>query len=175
MMRSLTIISILVVYCVCVAAQATENKWIEYKSTPGRYSVMLPSEPKITKQNTTAANGDPLVADLATATEGQMTLIIGYFDYSGTYSFDDGRNGILEKTGGKLISETNIKLGTFPGRDLVVDASGGGYDFRVYVRYYDAGDRVYLLQFLVLKKDDTAANAIQKQKYFDSFKILPKS
>lgn len=173
-MRSLTTIALLMVSALCVAAQATENQWAEYKSTPGRYSVLLPGEPKITKQSNASANGVALETYLATATEAQATMIIGYFDYSGTYSFDDGRDGILEKTGGKLVSETNIKLGTYPGRDLVVDASGGGYDFRIYVRYYDSGDRIYLLQFLVLKTDDTAVNGIRKQKYFDSFKILPK-
>lgn len=167
-----TVLSMLVMSIVANAQTAATTKWVEYKSSDGGYSVMLPTQPNLTRQDAKDASGKPLDQYLATATEAGATMMLGYFDYVGTYSFDKGRDGLIAKINGKLVSEAEIKLGPLAGRSVIADASASGYDFRTYVRFYDTGRRVYVLQFLVLKTDDTAAHTTRRGRYFDSFKIL---
>lgn len=173
MRKALGIVLSMLVASIAVTAQTVATtKWIEYKSADGGYSVMLPAQPTLTRQDAKDASGKPLDQYLATASEAGATMMIGYFDYVGTYSFDKGRDGLIAKINGKLVSEAEIKLGTLAGRSVIADASASGYDFRTYVRFYDTGRRVYVVQFLVLKTDDTAAQATRRARYLDSFKIL---
>lgn len=173
MRKALQVVLAMLMTSFAVLAQtAATPKWVEYKSADGGYSVMLPSRPNLTRQDATDAAGKPLDQYLATATEAGATMMIGYFDYEGTFSFDKGRDGLIAKINGKLVSEADIKLGPLAGRSVVADASASGYEFRTYVRFYDTGRRVYVVQFLVLKTEDTAAHTTRKGRYFDSFKVL---
>jgi hypothetical protein len=173
MRKAFGIVLSMLVAAIAVSAQTVATpKWVEYKSADGGYTVMLPTKPNLTRQDAKSADGKPLDQYLATASEAGATMMIGYFDYVGTYSFDKGRDGLIAKINGKLVSEAEIKLGPLAGRSVVANASAGGYDFTSYVRFYDAGSRVYVVQFLVLKTDDTATQATRRGRYFDSFKIL---
>lgn len=155
----------------------SEPKWAIYNSPDGLYSVLLPTKPSLKQQEAKDADGKPLEQYLASAHEGNATLMVGYFDYyaPATFSFDRARDGLLNNIAGTLVSEDPTKLGEYPGRFVVADANGDGIDFRVYVRFYDAGGRVYVLQYIVPKSDDGPLHKPKMAKYFDSFKITRKN
>jgi len=158
-----------------VATGQVPPKWIDYKSAEGNYTVSLPEQPKLSKQVATDPNGKPFDQHLATTEGSDATIIIGYFDYQGsTFSLDRARDGVVRSVKGKLVSEAEIKLGSFPGRNMIVEAELDGFSIRAYVRFFDAGQRVYMLQYLVIQSDDGPQQKTSIAKLFDSFKVLPR-
>lgn len=171
-----SIVSLFLVLAASVAAfsqTSSQTKWAVYDSPDGKYSVLLPSKPQLRKQDAKDADGKPLEQYMASAEEGNATMMIGYFDYfaPATFSFEKARDGLIRNIDGKLVTEENSMHGEYPGRSVVADAASAGIEFRVYVRFFDAGGRVYVVQYIVPKAEDGPAHKPRMAKYFDSFKI----
>ncbi len=81
---------------------------------------------------------------------------------------DEGRDGGLRLTGGKLVSEAHITVSGHPGRHLVEELAGGRSYSRIFVG--DAG----AFYSLTAGPRSTAATA-KALAFLDSFKILPHS
>src|SRR5262249_22412847 len=136
-------------------------------------SILFPTEPQLSSQDITAASGDKVTQYLAISTGSGATCVVGYFGIAPgtTFSFDKGRDGMVAAVKGTLVEEKTLTLGSYPGRELKIAAqSAGGQDFISVARYYQAGDRVYVVQFLVLKSSESEL-AGKRAKYFDSFQI----
>ena len=148
-------------------------EWVKYTSVEGRYSVLLPKEPKLDSQEATAATGEKFTQYMAQTNDSDSFYWLGYFDYtpSMTFSLDDARNGAIENVKGALVSEEAISLGGYPGRELKVSAKNAGVDILMRVRFYDVGRRVYILQHIFQKSTDSPAIAQKTAKFFDSFKV----
>ena len=173
MLRPIIFILTLFVTAFATFAQ-TPAKWVEYTSPDGLYSILLPTAPDLKKQDAKGADGKPVDQYLASAQDGNIMMMVGYFDYSNTFSFEKARDGMVANVKGKLVSEEAVKLGNYPGRNAVVEASASGFAFRVYVRFYDAGGRVYVIQYIVPMDEDGPSLKPKMAKYFDSFKITRK-
>jgi hypothetical protein len=174
MRRTFAILLILLVSAVVAAAQVS-GEWIKHTSREGRYSVLLPNEPKLSTESVTAKTGESLPQYVALSSGSEGVFYVSYSDYLSdmTFSFDDARDGMLAAAQGTLISENSISLGGAPGRELKVlfKVSGAG-EYINSVRFYDVGRRIYLLQYFFPKTEDgSVAVTAKAKKFLDSFKV----
>jgi len=148
--------------------------WIKYDSKEGRYSILLPSQPKVGSQEATTGDGVAFTQYKAAVFGADAAYMIGYFDYTDAMSFtiDKARDEMVAAVKGTLIGEKTVRLGSSLGREirlLVKDANGSEYDMRA--RFFDIDRRVYVLQFLALKSADVAIADVKAARYFDSFQV----
>lgn len=145
-----------------------------YISEEGRYSVMFPNEPKLSSQNITSPTGEPMIQRMAMAAGADSLFMVGYFDY-GTgiiFSLDKARDGMIESVKGVLLDEQSISLGGAPGRAIRISGrTDDGLEFINRARFYDISPRVYLLQCMVQKSQDSPAAAERCEQFFDSFRV----
>ena len=171
--------ALLLTLCVVLwTAAQTAVDWITYTSVEGHYIASFPQQPTLKSQDGTASTGEKLTQFTASSGDGHGGYMVAYFDLLGgmTFSFDKGRDGIIERTQGALLSESPIALGDVPGRQLAIEAKDeGGIVFIVRARFYDVNKRIYLLQCILPKKEDGPAIAAKCEKFFESFKIQNRS
>lgn len=170
--RTLTIVSIFLAPGIAVSAQV-HSEWVRYNSAEGGYSVLLPTEPKLSSQETTASTGEKIPQYLASSQLPNAIFIAAYMDYRNdmTFSLEKARDGMLEATKGSLLSENAISLGDYAGKELRVLAKAQGTEFIVRARIYHVARRVYVLQAIFAKSDD-GPDAVEKAaRFFDSFKL----
>jgi hypothetical protein len=148
-------------------------EWVRYTSTEGRYSALVPHQPKLTSQEATAPGGEKFTQYMAQAGDANSVYVVGYFDYAPNmvFSLDKARDGMLAASKGTLLKEEVISLGGNPGRELKVSTKNGGFDLLVRVRFYEIGRRIYVVQHIFQKSSDTPAVAAKTARFFDSFKV----
>jgi hypothetical protein len=151
------------------------KEWIKYDSKDGRYSVMLPSQPTVDTQDSATADGIKFTQYKATAVDGRSVYLVGYFDQlPGTdVSFDRARDKMVEAMNGTVVGESKITLAANPGVELKVtfkDPEGAEYLLRA--RLFNVDKRIYVLEFLYPKADDSEALHAAGSKYLDSVQLL---
>jgi hypothetical protein len=149
------------------------GEWIKYNSPKGRYSILLPGEPRLSSQEILTSNGKKVTQYRATASEANFAVFVGYYDYASamTYSLNQARDGIVERTG-TLLSESKISLEGHAGLEMNVSAKRpDGTEFLVRARIYDFDRRVYVLQFILPRSEDDNVSAEKAARYFDSFRV----
>jgi hypothetical protein len=151
----------------------TTMEWMKYTSVEGRYNVLLPQQPKISTQDGTAATGEKMKQYLAQAGDSASFYFLAYFDYDTgmTFSLDKARDGVVEGVKGTLLNQQAISMGGYSGREFKIAASNQNIDLLMRVRIYDIAGRVYILQHLFKKSDDSPRMAEKTTKFFDSFKV----
>jgi hypothetical protein len=173
-MRKAPTILLLVISVAAFGYQAV-SQWTKYTSTEGRYSVLLPSEPQLKSQEETAPDGGKIEQHLAFATDSAGAgYMVAYFETGDrSFSFDKARDGAISRVNGTLISERDIKLHEYPGREVKLFGAAGGEDFFFVVRFYRVEKRVFVIQFIVPKSagQELPDKAI---KFFDSFQMESK-
>ena len=170
----LAFLALILINAASVFGFQTSTEWIKYDSPEGRYSVLVPSQPKLTTQEAANADGGKVPQYLASASDANALFLIAYFDLvpATTFSLDKARDGMLKAVNGTLVSEGSISLGGNPGRELKASVTGtDGVDYLVYAKVYDLDQRVYILQFIIAKTADDGVAAAKAAKYFDSFKV----
>jgi hypothetical protein len=183
-MKNLITGMVLLLLCASFAFSVQEPaKWIDYASTEGRYNISLPVQPTLKTQESTTADGEKFPQYLAIAADAQLTFLIGYFDVmpGSTFSGDLARDAMVKKISGKVLSESPITLGSYPGRDLKVALSlsipaadgrpASQIDYVDRMRMYEANKRIYILQAFYPKAMEAEVGA-QVSKYFDSFQVV---
>jgi hypothetical protein len=172
MRKALTAFMMLFALALTIEAQSS-GEWIRYISAEGRYNVAVPQEPKLSTQETTASTGEKIPQQLAASPDGNGVFMIGYFDYATpmTFSLDKARDGMLSTMRATLLGEETISLGTSSGRALKLLAKApDDSEFLVRARYYDVGRRVYVLQCIFPKSEDSPAITEKCLRFLDSFK-----
>jgi hypothetical protein len=100
----------------------------EFKSEAGRFAVLTPV-PLREESKTLETEAGKIELHLFTGQLNDLALVIGYSDYSPEAAppgyadkmLDGARNGMVGNTQGRLVSETNISLSGYPGRELVIE------------------------------------------------------
>jgi hypothetical protein len=149
------------------------GEWTEYNSSKGRYSVLVPGEPRLSRQEIVTLSGKKITQYRATASEANFAVFVGYYDYASTmkYSLNQARGSIVASLG-TLLTESEISLEGHPGVEMNLSAKGpDGTEFLVRVRIYDVDRRVYVLQFIIPRSEDNNVSAERASRYFDSFQI----
>jgi hypothetical protein len=153
------------------------GEWIKYNSPKGRYSVLVPVEPRLSTQETLTSSGKKVTQYRATASEANFAVFVGYYDYPSTmtYSLNQARGGIVASMG-TLLTESEISLGSHPGLEMNISAKRpDGTEFLVRVRIYNVDRRIYVLQFIIPRSEDNDVSAQKATRYFDSFRVTKKS
>jgi hypothetical protein len=173
-MQKITTALLMVIGGAIACAAQDSSDWINYTSPTGHYSVLMPSQPKLMTQEGKTSSGNKVPQYIAVAEASSVTYMIAYFDYTAanTFSFDKARDGMLANVKGTLVSEKPISLGSYPGRDVMISGSNGGVEFLAHVKFYDVNKRVYMVQFILSKTNDTPEAATKATKFFDSFKVV---
>ena len=173
-------------FATSVMAQQTD-KWINYSSPEGRYTVSLPAQPKLSSQEGTTAEGTKFPQYLAIVEEpGDVVYIVGYFDAvpGTTFSQDKARDGMVAAVKGTLVNETAISLSGYSGRELNISTKLGtdepkpgtaavdAVEYFDKARFYEVEKRIYVLQLLAPKSLWGSELKAKAAKYFDSFQII---
>lgn len=155
-----------------VSGQALE-KWVKYASVEGRYAVLLPAEPKLSKQDVKNKDGLALTQYLSQVAKGNGLLMVGYFDYAAdkTFSLQKAQEGMIANIKGTLVSEEPVSLGRNAGKAVRVKASANGIDFVALSRFFDVDRRIYILIYLFPEKESEQEHKPQADKFFDSFSV----
>jgi hypothetical protein len=103
------------------AAVQTPTEWIKFNSPEGRFSVLLPHEPKF--ESIAASGSDAVTNYRYSDIENGYGFICEYFDVESTGSdvqafLDVTRDGIVRGAGATKLGEEKISLKTYPGREL---------------------------------------------------------
>lgn len=172
-LRSTLICCAVAVLLLAGCQQASD--WQEYKSTEGRFSVLMPSVPEERKQtvNTPVGPIDQHVAILSP--DKNTAYLASYADYpeSATQGvkpdqiLDGSRDGSVANIQGKLLSELIITLGDYPGREIRVAFPDDIHTMRM--RIYIVGSRLYQVGVLTTK-ENVSNNSVTK--FLDSFKLV---
>lgn len=167
---------LLVVSPVLTLAIQHSDDWIKYNSKEGGYTVLLPGQPTVDSQEATTANGEKFTQYKATVQSGKAIYMIGYFDYSPptVFAFDDARDRMIDGVKATLLSERSIRLGGAPGREIRLMMKMLGDEYLMVARFYDVGGRVYMIQFISPKSDETGLEE-RAARYFDSFQLVKTS
>jgi hypothetical protein len=152
--------------------------WQEYKSSAGRYSILMPGKPKEQTQAVDSIVGK--LDMLITSFEDQSSAyLIAYVDYPGDLIRSGQANDILDGTvrgatenvNGTLVRQQDFPLGVIPGREAEIDAPSQGAQpaTHVKVRYFLVNNRLYQVMVVV---PQTRILPVEAQRFFDSFKLI---
>jgi len=114
--------------------------------------VLMPGTPA---EQTQAQDTDlgPIDVHMYTFEGGDVAYLVGYnvfpaavIDASTPAAILDGaRDGQVETVKGTLVNESEITLGTYPGRDLEIQVEGSDGASSLRTRLFMVGDRLYQL------------------------------
>jgi len=172
-MKGLAIVILVLVSTGFRSGVQRPGEWIKYNSPKGRYTILVPGEPRLSSQEIPTSERKKVTQYRATASEANFAVFVGYYDYASamTYSLNQARDGIVERAGTLLI-ESKISLGAYRGLEMNVSAKRpDGTEFLVRVRIYDVDRRVYILQFIIPRSEDDNFSAEKAARYFDSFRV----
>lgn len=149
----------------------TLKDWFEYRSDEGGFIVRLPAEPKVTTQSTATAAG-PIELTMALAETDHCAAVVSFNDIPIAAMSDPdtllqgGRDGVVKKLNGTIVSERPVTLDDYPGLEFVLETSKSQtYMIRIYI----VNDRLYQLLFLSSK---SRIDQFDVQGFFESFQLL---
>jgi hypothetical protein len=134
------------------------------------FSVAMPAAPTEMKQTVTTATGKLIVVVQAAKGPNAADFVVSYCDFPAGdlkesevgQRLDQARDGAVSKLRGKKRSEEAIKLGAYPGREVVIEKDG---EVVAKMRIYLAKNRLY--QVMVLGNGTVKDTAI----FLDSFRL----
>jgi hypothetical protein len=149
-------------------------EWKEFRSTEGRFSVMVPDDLKESSQNLSSPLG-PLTMHMFQEDEILLSMMCAYTDFpmregvtmDPEKAFDGSRNEIAKSQNATVVSETPITVDGNPGRLIVMTKSGG---LNLKLKLVWASPRYY--EVLVVAQDRRAGSE-DIDRFLDSFKVLP--
>jgi hypothetical protein len=163
------------VVIVAVSALADEPKWKEFVSKPGRFKVLMPDTPEQDSGETESDYGKGTL-HMHTAQAGKALFGAHYTDFPAAIRklplkqvYDSSRDGAVANLKGKLLSEKDVKLGKYPGREIRIEVKGGARLFRARVFLVDR--RLYQVVVFGTKETATSKDA---DRFLSSFRLVEK-
>lgn len=153
--------------------QELETPWIEFSPPGGGFSVLMPSQPQ--ESSAPTASGEKArTYQIVTALNNIRAMAVSYASQPPSSSpvvlsdkvLNAARDNALSNLSGKLLEESSIKLGSFPGKEFRMRLPKGNV---VTQRIYLANNRQYSLMVITLPQN---VNVPEVSKFLDSFKIL---
>jgi len=157
------------------ATAQTETPWVKFTSPEGRFSVLLPHEPKF--EQVAASDTSGITNYRYSDLENGYGFICEYFDVDSIGSdpehfLDLTRDGILKGAGATKVGEEKISLSTYPGRELQMAFTvNEGTEITARTRIYLVDKRLYSLTFLHVKSMDATTASATGKKFFASFEL----
>jgi hypothetical protein len=156
-----------------ILGAAQDTAWKSFASPKGGFSVLLPGEPAEQSRKVKTHAGVVEVTLYVVDVPKAGNYVVGYTEFpekglqAGTSEkrLDNARDGAVRSARGKLQSETKIVLGSFPGRELIIE--GDGKDL-VRTRIYAVKSRLYQTMVVGSK---TTVDGREALRFLDSFKL----
>jgi hypothetical protein len=131
-------------------ASVKQPEWQQIGSQDGRFAVMMPEFPDYDVQDVLTPVGTLKLHIFSVSAEDSV-FMAAYNDYpefivnSGDAGkmLDGARDGAVSNVSGKLLSESQIRLQGYPGRELWIEADVDGQDGLARARIYLVGRRLY--------------------------------
>ena len=135
------------------SVKVAKSVWKLFYAADGSFRILMPGIPKETKQTVKTKSGNiKLNMFSVERPQEEVKYAVGYVDYSSEYiellnrknlvekALDNGRNNVVKKAKGTLISERKIRLGSYFGREISYSKPGGNI---VKQRIYLVEKRLY--------------------------------
>ena len=161
-------------------AAAGEADWRTFTSSAGGFTVLMPGTPTFTATTDHTVVG-AVIENLYSLETPGATFSAEYTDLPGVATFfesdddlyDDAKEGMLKRTGGKLISYYGIEQEGIRGKEIEceIPAAGKLPLQRLRARFLLKEKRLYVPSITIPggKKDDPLFS-----RYLDSFRLLKK-
>jgi len=152
-----------------------QGTWKEFSSTEGAFLVLMPGTPTMDKQTASTAVG-PIDSFTFTLEETDGIYTVSYADYPEDIvrqnepddMLDSVRTGAIGSIeGSRLLNESSILFGEYPGRDLEIEAPDG--KSTLHIRAILVDNRLYSLMVVSIGKQPSTSDI---QKFFESFTLL---
>ena len=132
------------------AADAEQPQWQQIGSQDGRFALMMPEFPNYDVQEVLTPVGT-LELHIFSVSSADSVFMAAYNDYpefvvssSDVGNMLDGaRDGAVSNVGGTLLSENQIRLQGYPGRELWIEADVDGQEGLARARIFLVGRRMY--------------------------------
>ncbi len=156
-------------------AGCEEFSWIDFSSPEGKFSVLMPGNPKNHAQALNTPFGPATTYTFVYSNE-DVAFAVSYTDYpiktqapDAQKIFDGARNGQLAAMrGSTLISESEVSVNSYPGREVQMATPQGDGKHAIRTRMYMVNNRLYLVMVALPKDELFSRDAV---KFMDSFKL----
>src|SRR5688572_12165883 len=148
-----------------------QDTWVRFNSEPGRFTVMLPQNPR-EKTETVRSNVGPYTTHLFSVRSVKTVFLVGWVDYAPGFNFgaqselNANRDNFIKEINATLLSSNNIRRDGYQSLEFTAETIDTIYRSRVYI----VGRRPYQLIAGTVKGTDDSASVTR---FFDSFKIRP--
>jgi hypothetical protein len=162
------IIAAILILTATFSATAQAGEWVKYAPAGKGFSILLPYAPKL--EEDVRPNGNVIHRAISGDRDVKTGVYLAtYWDFPAntTYSLDK----IIDGTEGKVISQSNVSVGGYGGREVQFLNEAGGTEYKFRKRVYIVGQRVYMLQYLTPASADAAVVTRNGDKFFDSFSL----
>ena len=118
-------------------AKVVQSVWKLFYAPDGSFRILMPGKPEEAKQTVNTKSGNiELNMFIVERQQEEVKYIVGYVDYSSEYiqllnrnnlaekALDNGRDNVVKKAKGTLISEQKITLGSYSGREISYSKPG---------------------------------------------------
>ncbi|MCS6814800.1 MAG: hypothetical protein NZ772_14695 [Cyanobacteria bacterium] len=153
-----------------------QSVWRPFRDPNGKFTVLMPGDPKQQRQQQQTRLGNLDIYTFAVEQPGLSAHLVTYTDFPAesiqnvdpNKLLDSGRDEVLRRVQGSLLSESRISLNGAPGRELKIKAPG---DLIIHSRIYMVNQRLY--QLIVVAPASKAANLSGSIRgFFQSFRLL---
>jgi hypothetical protein len=130
----------------------TADGWQTFNSTAGGFRVEMPRYPRSSVQKVSTMMG-LIDLHLITVDVGDAGYMVGYSDFPESYvstgnvdaMLDRARDGAAANVNGRVVKETRMRLGRYPGREFWIEGNVEGQTGMGQQRIYLVGNRLYQL------------------------------
>ena len=157
---------------VSMAAVAQTSDWVRYAPEGKGFSILLPQKP--TLEDDAQPSGRTIHRAYSADREIKDSAFLAtYWDFPSTtvFSLDKLVDSVAPDDRRQIISESNISLDGYAGREIQIWKTISEHDYKFQVRTYIIGQRVYMLTCIIPKEADASLAKSKAAKFFDSFSI----
>lgn len=148
---------------------AVESGWVQFNSTEGRFSVLMPEIPVDQTETKDSAHG-PYTTHLFIVKDTTSVYLIGWVDYDPRFNFDRqaeleaNRDNFVNGLKAKLLSTRRTFIDGYSAVEFTAETADRIFKSRVYM----VGRRPYQIVIGSPKALDDSANV---NRFFNSFKV----
>ncbi|TLX77659.1 hypothetical protein E9993_03180 [Labilibacter sediminis] len=182
-MNKLTKITFIAMLAIGLLSFAKAGKWFQFESSEFGFKIEFPKEPTSNPQVINSAIGelkmnmfmyhassngkDDNLVYLANYTEYPDSLVNSENTETLPTFFRNSIDGAVTNVHGKLLSEKNIAIDEYPGREVRIDFQQG--KAVITMRIFLVKNKMYMLQTITATNKDFNKSITQ---FMDSFKLL---
>lgn len=151
--------------------QHAETAWVKFTSENGRFSALLPEQPKEQTETIPSEHG-PYISHLLVAKSGSNIFAIGWVDYDPSFNFkplnelDANRDNFLKGVKATLVNSRNLILNGYQSLEFTAETAEATFKSRVFI----VGRRPYQI---VVRSDKGLEDPENTLRFFDSFTVKP--